>query len=271
MRHVSKWVACLVLCFSAAGWAFQPAQQEHAGEQAFFKPELYLPITNMPLEKARAKMTGAGPSAGRLLRPQRRRLPRVPGPADGACPPPSRAPSRSSPARAWATRSASAACGSSWAAPWAGWTRRWWATCLQVHRDNQAAIGVDLLQLGEPRVTQVTESLWQVHIPQQVNGVPVRHGRLAATINHGNLILLGTEAWCNVPRPPGPRSTRSRRSTAGGERFWALDRPASCGSSPRWRSPPWPRPMRRASARAMATSWCGPTASRARGRTSAGR
>jgi subtilisin-like proprotein convertase family protein len=31
-----------------------------------------------------------------------------------------------------------------------------------------------------------------------VDGIPVRWGRLAATINNGNLVLIGTEAWGNV-------------------------------------------------------------------------
>ncbi len=49
--------------------------------------------------------------------------------------------------------------------------------------DNSAALGVNPLQLGEPRITAINDFLWQVHIPQQVNGVAVRHARFAATIN----------------------------------------------------------------------------------------
>ena len=69
---------------------------------------------------------------------------------------------------------------------------------LAFARAHQAILGIDASQLGEPRVTRVTEDLWQVHIPQQVGKVPVRHGRLAATISHGNMILIGAETWGNA-------------------------------------------------------------------------
>jgi peptidase YpeB-like protein len=35
-------------------------------------------------------------------------------------------------------------------------------------------------------------------VPQLYKGVPVRYGRLAATVNNGNLVLLGTETWGDV-------------------------------------------------------------------------
>jgi hypothetical protein len=66
---------------------------------------------------------------------------------------------------------------------------------LKARRD---VLGVDLAQLGVSRVTQVNADLWQVSIPQAVTGIPVRDARLAATISHGNLVLLGTEGWGDV-------------------------------------------------------------------------
>ncbi len=63
---------------------------------------------------------------------------------------------------------------------------------------NAALIGVDVRQLGKTRAVRVTENLWQINIPQELDGIPVRHGRIAATISHGNLVLLGTETWGNV-------------------------------------------------------------------------
>ncbi len=59
-------------------------------------------------------------------------------------------------------------------------------------------LGVDPLQLGDAIATRVTPELWQVSIHQQFQGIPVRHGRLAASIKQGNLVLIGTEAWSNV-------------------------------------------------------------------------
>jgi hypothetical protein len=65
-------------------------------------------------------------------------------------------------------------------------------------RENLDVLNIDEAQLGPARVTQVTPTLWQLHFSQQVRGIPVRHGRLVATISHGNLILIGTETWGNV-------------------------------------------------------------------------
>ena len=66
---------------------------------------------------------------------------------------------------------------------------------LKARRD---VLGIDLAQLGASRVTKVSTDLWNVSIPQAVGGVMVRDAQLAATISHGNLILLGTETWGNV-------------------------------------------------------------------------
>lgn len=64
--------------------------------------------------------------------------------------------------------------------------------------ENQQAFAIELAELGPIRPTKVTEDLWQISVPQQKDGIPVRHGRLVATIVNGNLVLLGTEAWANV-------------------------------------------------------------------------
>jgi subtilisin-like proprotein convertase family protein len=63
---------------------------------------------------------------------------------------------------------------------------------------NSSAIGIDAAQLGAARAAQISDTLWNVSIPQVVNGVPVRYGHLVAVINNGNLVLLGTETWGNV-------------------------------------------------------------------------
>jgi hypothetical protein len=70
---------------------------------------------------------------------------------------------------------------------------------LRAHlNERREVLGIDLAQLGASRVTQVSPDLWQVNIPQSVGGVPVRDARLAATISHGNLVVLGTEGWGDV-------------------------------------------------------------------------
>jgi len=63
---------------------------------------------------------------------------------------------------------------------------------------HQALLGIDVRQLGAARVTQVTEDLWQVYIPQAYEGVPVRYGALVASISHGNLVTIGTDTWGDV-------------------------------------------------------------------------
>ncbi|NJL28708.1 MAG: endopeptidase [Thermoanaerobaculia bacterium] len=86
-------------------------------------------------------------------------------------------------------------------------------------RARQEVLGIDLAQLGSVRVGQVTPELWQVSIPQVFQGVPVRHGRLAATINNGNLILLGTETWGNVSAAlsPAPKVSSEKALALGFE------------------------------------------------------
>jgi subtilisin-like proprotein convertase family protein len=64
--------------------------------------------------------------------------------------------------------------------------------------DNADAFAVDPTQLGTFRASQVTSDLWQVAVSQTVGGIPVRYGTLAATVRHGNLVLIGTDAWGNV-------------------------------------------------------------------------
>ncbi|MBZ4420854.1 endopeptidase [Myxococcus sp. RHSTA-1-4] len=233
MRHASKWVACLALCLSALGWAFQPSQQSTLASQAFFKPELYLPISNVPLEEARVHLERLGPSAwddffarnGRDFHVYLDPLTGTPSAIQGAIP----------------------------LIPGTGVGNK--VTLSTVHQqlgrsvgkvdeavvadllfkfisDNQAALGVDLLQLGEPRVTQVTDTLWHVLIPQQLQGIPVRHGRLVATINHGNLVLIGTEAWSNATASTKPTLAAQQALTAGGERFGLLETPGQLWMQP---------------------------------------
>ena len=72
------------------------------------------------------------------------------------------------------------------------------AAVLAAVAERRGVLGIDTTQLGEPRADQVADHLWQVSVPQTYKGVPVRYGRFAATINHGNLIQFGTETWGDV-------------------------------------------------------------------------
>jgi hypothetical protein len=63
---------------------------------------------------------------------------------------------------------------------------------------NQEVLGIDMVQLGMVRASQISPALWHVRIQQAYHGVPVRHGHMVATISHGNLVLVGTETWGHV-------------------------------------------------------------------------
>jgi PKD repeat protein len=63
---------------------------------------------------------------------------------------------------------------------------------------HRAALRIDAQQLGDVRATQVSPELWQIHVPQVYQGIPVRDARLAGSINNGNLVVVGTEVWGDV-------------------------------------------------------------------------
>jgi hypothetical protein len=65
-------------------------------------------------------------------------------------------------------------------------------------QSQRLVLAIDVKQLGGARTTKVSDDLWQVSIPQVYADIPVRDARLVATINHGNLVVVGTEVWGNV-------------------------------------------------------------------------
>ncbi len=71
--------------------------------------------------------------------------------------------------------------------------------------ENRDLMNMDGSQLGKVQAARVGEQLWQVQANQEVNGVPVRGSRLAATISHGNLVVFGTERWGNVRIATAPQ------------------------------------------------------------------
>ncbi len=89
-------------------------------------------------------------------------------------------------------------------------------------RKHRGLMGFAPDQLGALRVAQVNDDVWQVHIPQIYKGLPVRHGRIAATLNNGNLVVVGTETWGNValrnvtPSVPAEKALDAGFEYAGG-------------------------------------------------------
>jgi len=93
---------------------------------------------------------------------------------------------------------------------------------LSFVREHKALLAVDETQLGTVRAVQVTPELWQVSIPQTYQGIPVRYGRLAVSINNGNVVLMGSETWGNVrglkpaPKLDGAAALEAGFAYAGG-------------------------------------------------------
>jgi trimeric autotransporter adhesin len=88
---------------------------------------------------------------------------------------------------------------------------------------NQGVLGIDVTQMGGGRAAEANADLWHVSIPQTFRGVPVRYGRLAATLNRGNLVLIGSETWGNVrglntnPKIDGAQALAAGFAYAGGQ------------------------------------------------------
>ncbi|MFY1827991.1 endopeptidase [Myxococcus fulvus] len=233
MRQSSKWVACLVLCCSALAWALQPSQPSPLASQAFFKPELYLPVSNVSLDDARSKLKGAAPGAwddffarnGRDFHVYLDPLTGTPSAVQGAIP--------LIPGKGVGNTVTLASLQQQLGRSTGEVDEAAVADALfKFLSDNEAALGVDLRQLGQPRVKQVSDVLWHVLIPQEVDGIPVRHGKLVATLSHGNMVLLGTEAWSNVTAATQPTLSPEQALTLGGERFGLLETPSTLWQAP---------------------------------------
>ncbi len=230
MRQVAKLTACLALLLSAASWALVPPKHGPSAfaNKAFFTPDLYLPITNVPLQDARERMSSLSTDAwddffarngtdfnvyldmrtGAATSIQGS-IPLIPGTGVGNKV--SLSDLRQSLGRTVSKVDEAVVAD----------------LIVRFIADNSAALGVNPLQLGEPRVTKVTDVLWHVFIPQQYNGVPVRHGQVVATINHGNLVLIGTESWSNVSMDTKPAFSSEHAIAAAGDYMGLYETPSS--------------------------------------------
>ena len=186
-------------------------------QKAFFRPELYISSTQAPLADDRRPPAEPG-RAGGLRRPARRRRiadARVHRSALGrGHQPDGRVPAHPRPRRRQPRDAGDARRRRSGATSRRSTRRSWPRPRARSSSQYRDVLGIDVAQLGAARATQVTADLWQVSIPQAFQGVPVRHGRLAATISHGNLVLIGTETWGNVSARAAP-SAGVRRAGAG--------------------------------------------------------
>ena len=141
---------------------------------------------------------------------------------------------------------------------------------IEAHQD---VLGIDTGQLGEVRAAAVTPDLWQVSIPQATRAFRCGTARLAATISHGNLVVIGTETWGNVrgsghePQAERPRRRWRRASSYAGGRAGEDEILASHGSRSfrsRRRSTSRAKRSPARSAPATGTGWPGSSPSSAR-------
>ncbi|WP_225408336.1 endopeptidase [Stigmatella hybrida] len=236
MRHVAKLTACCALLGAAASWAIVPPESGPAtlASKAFFKPELALTISNVPLGELQPQLSAASSRGWDAFFARHGRgfnvyldartgtptaiqgsIPLIPG--DGVGNQVTLQGLRQRLGRNVAQVDAATVAD----------------LVVQFIAENQDALAVDPVMLGEPRVTQVTPQLWQVHIPQLVDGVPVRHSRVAATISHGNLILIGTEAWSTPQRLSVRPTVAAEQAIAfAGDRLGLLETPSTLWMQP---------------------------------------
>lgn len=65
----------------------------------------------------------------------------------------------------------------------------------QFIKRHASVLQVNVSELAEPRIVQVSDYLWHVIYGRSYQGVPVRKSLVSAVINHGNLVMIGTELW----------------------------------------------------------------------------
>jgi hypothetical protein len=194
-------VGCSLL--TTAAWAATPKEQRTPLDQkAFFRPELYISSSQVPVEDILSQLPSRPAWEGFLLargenpaRPVTRAyidprsgaatnllgaFPLIPGDGVGNQVTPEKLGARLGGAIAQVDAPVVASVVGRF---------------IEAHR---GVLGVDTAQLGKARADQIRSDLWQISIPQVFNGIPVRYGRVAASISHGNLVVIGTESWGNV-------------------------------------------------------------------------
>ncbi len=204
MLSGQRWLFLALVLSAIAGslWALEPKEDDFLNVQEFFLPELYISNSHVSVEElmldlpnraawesfqAVYRMDGPAPEVRAFIDPRSGvasnlmgAFPLIPGRGVGNKVSLSDVSARVGFAVREIDRRAVA------------------AAVADFIRQQRGVLGVELEQLGKVRAEPVTAELWHVSIPQTYQGIPVRFGRLAAAINNGNLVTIGTEAWGNV-------------------------------------------------------------------------
>src|SRR4030042_2294556 len=69
---------------------------------------------------------------------------------------------------------------------------------LQHLRQYSSLININMDEIGEIRINNISESVWHIHIKRQYQGIHVQDTNISFAINHGNLVLWGLEKWGDI-------------------------------------------------------------------------
>ena len=72
------------------------------------------------------------------------------------------------------------------------------AIAQQFIQQNTALLNIKSDEIGEIRISNPTDYLWQVFIKRQKNNISVRDSNLSLTISRGNLVLVGIMRWGDI-------------------------------------------------------------------------
>ena len=88
----------------------------------------------------------------------------------------------------------------------AAWKALTWSGLTTYLRRHREQLQVDVAEIeAAPHIGVFEDGAFiAVHARRVVGGIPVRDGGLSATLNHGNLVLLGLRNWGDVPVPTPP-------------------------------------------------------------------
>ncbi len=64
---------------------------------------------------------------------------------------------------------------------------------------------VNINEIGDILVSHPAEYLWHINVWRKYKEIPVKDSRITFVINHGNLVLWGTEKWGNINLEVEPR------------------------------------------------------------------
>ncbi len=106
-----------------------------------------------------------------------------------------------------------------------------WQAFAEFLRDNAAALRLDPREVPSGLVTvHDAGAVAQIYARRVVDGVPVRDAKLAAVINHGNLVLLGADRWGDLRVVTEPSISADAAAEAVREHLG--ERPTSPGKAP---------------------------------------